>query len=255
MLATASARTAALRAGSRTFAVIPCASHCLSADGSKLTARAIRHRAARLEADTGALGRYPARVVPPVLAAEVSHCLVATLTERRPGGLSQARDDRDRRQGSPRQASSSPVPFSSRQNSRNCARPGPVSRISYQPPIAPCMASHLHPRQNRRGGGAATASGRSRCPPEHIAQHRHPPETCEPDTTAGNRHNTISNQPRPPPQSSRLTVGKPARLQGHGVLPLHRHAADHRDHLIRKRQHCRAWAPLDVAARMLLTVL
>jgi hypothetical protein len=28
-------------------------------------------------------------------------------------------------------------------------------------------------------------------PSEHIGQHRHPPGTCEPDTTAENRHNTI----------------------------------------------------------------
>ena len=34
---------------------------------------------------------------------------------------------------------------------------------------------------------------RSRCRPEHIGQHRHPPGPCEPDTTAENRHNTISN--------------------------------------------------------------
>jgi len=34
---------------------------------------------------------------------------------------------------------------------------------------------------------------RSRCRPEHIGQHRHPPGTCEPDITVENRRNTISN--------------------------------------------------------------
>jgi hypothetical protein len=60
--------------------------------------------------------------------------------------------------GSPRLANSWAVPFSSKQNSWSCSRPGPVSRISYQPPIDPCMASHLPPPENRGGGAAATAS-------------------------------------------------------------------------------------------------
>jgi len=58
----------------------------------------------------------------------------------------------------PRLANSWLVPFSSKQKSRNCSRPGPVSRISCQPPMAPCMASHLSPPENCGGGAAATAS-------------------------------------------------------------------------------------------------
>jgi len=50
----------------------------------------------------------------------------------------------------------------------------------------------------RRPGKEPPWRGRSRCCPEHIGRHRHPPETREPDTTAESRHNTISNQPRPP---------------------------------------------------------
>jgi hypothetical protein len=55
-------------------------------------------------------------------------------------------------------------------------------------------------------GRSPPRRGRSRCRPEHIGQRRHPPETCEPDTTAENRRNTISNQPRQRPESSRSTT-------------------------------------------------
>jgi hypothetical protein len=48
----------------------------------------------------------------------------------------------------------------------------------------------LRPR-NRKGDhpGAVGAGARS----GHTGRHRHPPGTCEPDTTTENRHNTISN--------------------------------------------------------------
>ncbi len=52
--------------------------------------------------------------------------------------------------------------------------------------------------------GAVGAGAR----PEHIGQYRHPPGTREPDTTAENRHDTISNQSRPQPKSSRSVCAR-----------------------------------------------
>jgi hypothetical protein len=98
------------------------------------------------------------RVVPLVFDAKFPHALVITLGEHCPPGLRLPVITAITGRESPRLASTSPIPFSSRQNSRNCSRPGPVSRISYQPPIEPCMASHLPPPENRRGAAAATAS-------------------------------------------------------------------------------------------------
>jgi hypothetical protein len=68
---------------------------------------------------------------------------------------------------------------------------------------APARA-HLtsHPVPATRKGGRPGAVGAD-ARPEHIGQHRHPPETRQPDTTVENRHNTISNKPQPAPESSR----------------------------------------------------
>ena len=60
--------------------------------------------------------------------------------------------------------------------------------------------------------------GRNRCQPEHIGQHRHTPEIREPDTTAENRHNTISNQPRPSPESPRSVTNAITRLEHRGLV-------------------------------------
>ena len=67
------------------------------------------------------------------------------------------------------------------------------------------LTSHLVPATPER---SPPRRGRSRCRPERIGQHRDLPGTCEPDTTAENRHNTISNQSRPHPESSRSRDGR-----------------------------------------------
>src|SRR5208337_4416633 len=66
------------------------------------------------------------------------------------------------------------------------------------------LTSHPVPA-TRKGGSPARSEPGAR--PEHIGRHRHPPEIREPDKTAENWHNTISNQPRPPAESSR-SVGR-----------------------------------------------
>src|SRR5208337_4104971 len=66
------------------------------------------------------------------------------------------------------------------------------------------LTSHPVPA-TRKGGSPARSEPGAR--PEHIGRHRHPPEIREPDKTAENWHNTISNQPRPPAESSRPAPG------------------------------------------------
>ena len=62
-----------------------------------------------------------------------------------------------------------------------------------------------HPVPATRKGGRARRS-RSRYRPGHTGQHRHPPGTSQPDKTAENRLNTISNQPRLPLNHRGITV-------------------------------------------------
>jgi hypothetical protein len=86
-------------------------------------------------------GRDAGRVVLLMFEAKLPHALVVTLGEHGPPGLAHPVITAIVGWGSPRLASSSLVPFSSKQNNRSCSRPGPARRISYQPPIVPCMAS------------------------------------------------------------------------------------------------------------------
>lgn len=203
----------------------------------------------------GALGRFPARVVAPVPAAEVSHCLVVTLTERRSAGLSQAHDDRDRRRGGAR---ARPAPHRCRSPAGRTAgtahapRPGQLIPVAHRAVPGLPLAPAAEPARRSCGD-------RVRSQPVPARAHRAAPPpagNCEPDTTAQTGATRSVTSPARPPESSRLTVGKPARLQGDGVLPLHRHAADHRDRLITETATVPSLGPpLDVAARMLLTVL
>jgi Transposase DDE domain group 1 len=74
------------------------------------------------------------------------------------------------------------------------ARPAGPPRPEARPQAQPDLALE------GRLPGLRTGAVGSRCPPEHIGRDRHPPETREPDTTAENRHNANSNQPRPAPE-------------------------------------------------------
>ena len=81
---------------------------------------------------------------------EFPNALVVALREGGAPRFAHAGDYRDRRPLQSAAGGSPGVAFSSKQKSRNCSRPGPVSRISYQPAIASCMASHLPPPENQR---------------------------------------------------------------------------------------------------------
>jgi hypothetical protein len=100
---------------------------------------------------------YCSRVVTLVGCAKGPNALVIAVGERRAPGLAHAGDGGDSGSLQARRANSAGEPFSRRQRSRNCSRPGPVSRISCRLLIAPCMASHLPQPEERGGGAAATA--------------------------------------------------------------------------------------------------
>ena len=59
------------------------------------------------------------------------------------------------------------------------------------------LTSHPVPATQERRNPGAVGTGAT---PEHIGQRHHPPGTSQPDKTAENRHDTISNQSRPAPE-------------------------------------------------------
>src|SRR5208337_2052001 len=92
------------------------------------------------------------------------------------------------------------------------------------------LTSHPVPA-TRKGGSPARSEPGAR--PEHIGRHRHPPEIREPDKTAENWHNTISNQPRPPAESSRPGTASITR-PGEKQCPAKRGAAREKNTAIRR---------------------
>jgi hypothetical protein len=77
--------------------------------------------------------------------AKLPYALVVTLGEHGSPGLAHARDHGDSRPGKPAPGQFVASAVLEQANKRSCSRPGQVRRISYQPPIVPCMASHLPP--------------------------------------------------------------------------------------------------------------
>ncbi len=73
------------------------------------------------------------------------------------------------------------------------------------------LTSHTVPATRKGGRPGAVGAGAS---PEHIGQHRHLPETREPDTTNRKpaQQDQSPHQPRPHPESSEVNALDPVRL-------------------------------------------
>lgn len=83
---------------------------------------------------------------------------VVALGEGGAPGFPHPGDDRDRRSAEPAPGQFVGGSVFQQAEQPELLAPGPVTLISYQPLISPCMASHKPPPENRGGGAPATAS-------------------------------------------------------------------------------------------------